>query len=76
MLRFKLANLSSMLQIEIPVVEFASHIDSHYRQRIQIEEMFVLMMIMTPVNNGLTNKGKGIFQSSWNFPLLSRQTGP
>ena len=64
MLPFNLANLPRTLQIEIPVVKFASHI--------QIEETVVLMIIMTPMNNRLTNKGKGIFQSSWNFIETNR----
>ena len=74
LMRFKLASLPSRCKLKS--LSWNSHPTLIViRQRIQIEQTFVLMIIMTPMNNGLTNKGKGIFQSSWNFPLLLRQTG-
>ena len=43
------------------------------RQRIHIEETFVLMIIMTPMNIGVTNKGKRNFSIKLEFSIISRQ---
>ena len=39
------------------------------RQRIHIEETFVLMIIMTPMNIGVTNKGKRNFSIKLEFSI-------